>query len=188
MYAAGEIDPTRLACAMTAVPSLTSELGPVLLALASPDPAPYRRTSGHARSVQQAMAGSDNLQASMRAASAARSSATAAAQRGDDFDAARYSTYAARLMREAQQTPSTGGPRAYPVGSEDEPVTDLDVLEEYAWHQARLAALDPADEDSEDAREVRARVAEISAIVPEVAETYADLLLYVYRDSEFACA
>ena len=187
LYRSGDLDPTRLACAMVALPTLEETMGPVLLALADPGPVRYRAGSSHARSVQAGMASSDYRDGAMRAASSARQVATEAALRGRTYDAARWSAYASQLIRDAQYAPRVGGAAAYRFNRDPDQPTAQELLREYAWLQATLASIDPADDDGRS-QELQARIGEIASGAPQVAETYADLLLYVYRDTTLDCA
>ena len=188
MHAEGEIDPTRLACAIAAVPALTETFGPVLLAMANPGQVRYRPMTGHAQAVQQRMAASDVRNATMSAAAAMRRQSTLADQRGQRSMAVRFSSYAAALQREAQLEPSSGGVITYRAGEEGE-LSDQELLVEYARVQAELAALDPRRTDDEEATWIARRwLSEVASEAPSVAETYAELTLLVYQDPDFACA
>ena len=186
LHRSGELDPTRLACAMVALPQLEETMGPVLLALADPGPVRYRAGSSHGRAVQAGMASSEYRNGAMRVAASARQAATQAALRGRAYDAARWSTYANQMMRNAQRSPPVGGATAYRFNRDPDQPTAQELLREYAWLQATLASID-AEGDDGRSEELQVRIGEIATGAPQVAETYADLLLYVYRDTTLDC-
>jgi hypothetical protein len=180
---AGQLDRNRLECVMVAAGPLASEIrtaSRVFRNLLQTRGASVGRD--HARSVQQAMAGSDEANLAARAAQEARRAAQQASLEGDDTRAAHFTSYAAGLLSPARD-PDGLPPRTLHSSQRGAALTDeeADLFVEYAELRASLVSDEPSEERI-------SRVQEIEALSPVVMDLYAGLLLDLYGDHEVTCA
>lgn len=180
MQQSGLLDQTRLECVIEAAVPMAEEIRASSRVVRDLRESRGAR-NGHARSVQQGMANSDDADRAARAALDARRVVQQASLRGDHTMAAIYAGFASETLSPARD-PGALRQRIWSASSRGAELTDEEaaMFVEYAELRGRVVSdgtsADPAG-----------RAPQIESIAPAVMEFYAGFVLDLYRTEEVGC-